>query len=339
MRPTRRSLLTAGGALGAGALLAACGSGFDGSQDPGDGSASGGSRPFRFTDDRDETVELDTTPERVVAFVSSAAALHDYGIRCTGVFGPSSPIDGRPNPQAGDLDLDRLTSVGEAWGEFGIEAYAELRPQLLISNMFPPPDLWFIPEEGRDEILSLAPSIGITGARVSLLEPLARYAELAEALGADLAAPAVTEARARFDAAAEAVRTAARDNPGLKLMAVTGDDQQFYVAVPDAYTDLHYFRELGVEVVQGSPSDEWGFWEFLSWENAGRHHADVILLDNRSQSPSAEDLAARPTWNRLPAVAAGQVIPWSMEERYSHAGYAPVLEALADTLSTAERLT
>ncbi|AKH83577.1 hypothetical protein AA958_16695 [Streptomyces sp. CNQ-509] len=60
-----------------------------------------------------------------------------------GTLGPSEPIDGRPDPQAGDLDLAELESLGGAWGEFSVEESASLGPELLISNMFPPPDLWF----------------------------------------------------------------------------------------------------------------------------------------------------------------------------------------------------
>ncbi|MGP3967562.1 ABC transporter substrate-binding protein [Streptomyces sp. 6N223] len=339
--PSRRALLAAGGALGGGALLAACGSDdeTDGSSPSGESGGPGDSGGWAFTDDRGETVTLDQAPRNIVAFVSSAAALHDYGIECAGIFGPSSPIDGEPNPQAGDLDVSRLTSLGEAWGEFDIETYARLEPDLLVSNMFPPPDLWFVPEEGRDEILSLAPSVGIAGARTSLLDPLRRYADLAESLGADMNADAVTQARTRFEEASEGLRQAARDNPGLRVMAVTGDDQQLYVAVPDSYTDLHYFKDLGVELVEGRKVDEWGFWEFLSWENADTYHADLIMIDNRTQALTPEELATKPTWNRLPAVAAGQTVPWSMEERYTHAGYAPVVEQLADAIRDARKLS
>ncbi|MGK5530423.1 ABC transporter substrate-binding protein [Streptomyces sp. URMC 129] len=333
MTTRRRTLLAAAGALGTGALLPGC-SGADDTAPAGERAAGA----WSFTDDRGETVRLDAPPERVVAYVSTAAALHDYGIACAGIFGPSSPVDGEPNPQAGNLDVSRLTSLGEAWGEFNVEIYARLRPDLLISTMFPPPDLWFVPEEARDEILGLAPAIGITGARVSLLEPLRRCADLAAALGADLGAPAVTEARARFEEASEALRRAARDNPGLKVMAVSADDQQLYVAVPDAYTDLHYFKDLGVDFVEGRPGDAWGFWEFLSWEQADRYHADLILVDNRAQGPRPADLAARPTWAALPAVAAGRITPWSMEEPYSYASYTPVIEQLTAAITAAARL-
>ncbi|WP_243741347.1 hypothetical protein [Streptomyces sp. 8K308] len=84
----RRTLLAASGA----GLLAACGA------DSGSVTGQGG---WSFTDDRDETVSLDAAPERIVAYVGSAAALHDFGVPCTAIFGPSGPVRGGPNPQAG----------------------------------------------------------------------------------------------------------------------------------------------------------------------------------------------------------------------------------------------
>ncbi|WTP58737.1 ABC transporter substrate-binding protein [Streptomyces phaeochromogenes] len=342
-RVSRRRLLAAGGALALGPLLAACGDGTDDGE-AGDksarsaGDAAGDGGPWSFKDDRGRTVRTDSEPKTLVAFVSTAAALHDYGIECKGVFGPTEPIDGKPNPQAGDLDVSELTSLGTAWGQFNVEKYAALEPDLLISNMFPAPDLWYVPEESRKKIEALAPSVGISIARTSLLNPLRRTAELAESLGADLGAKKVTDAKARFDKASETLREAAGASGGLKVMAMTGDADQMYVAVPDSYSDLNYFKDLGVEFVEGKKSDEWGFWEFLSWENADRHHADLIMIDNRSTALPPKDLAKKPTWRQLPAVKAAQTTPWSMEERFSYAGFAPVIEQLAAAVKKSKRL-
>ncbi|MFC5805145.1 ABC transporter substrate-binding protein [Streptomyces formicae] len=332
--PTRRRLLATAGGLAVAPLLAACGSDAGSSRSK-SGESTGA---WSFKDDRGQTVRLDKRPERIVAFVSVAAALHDYGVECTGIFGPSKPVNGKPNPQAGTLDVSKPTSVGQAWGEFGIEAYAKLDPDLLVSNMFPAPDLWFVPQESRKKIEALAPTVGISVARTSLLQPLRRTAELAESLGADLGAQQATAAKARFEQAAETLRQAARANRGLKVLAMTGDPDNMYVAVPGSYCDLAYFKELGVEFVEGKKSDEWGFWEFLSWENADKYHADLIMIDNRSTSMQPKDLARKPTWRDLPAVKAGQTVPWPMEERYSYAGYAPVLESLAAAITGAKRL-
>jgi iron complex transport system substrate-binding protein len=332
---SRRRLLTAGGALALSPLLAACGG--DGDAESSEEGEGGGR--WTFEDDRGRTVSLAQAPKTLVAFVSTAAALHDYGIECTGVFGPTEPIDGKPNPQAGDMDVAKLTSLGTEWGQFNVEKYAALAPDLLISNMFPAPDLWYVPQESRKKIEALAPTVGISVARTSLLNPLKRTAWLAETLGADLGARKATDARARFDRAVETLRAAAEANKGLKVMAITGDNEQFYVAVPDSYCDLNYYKDLGIEFVEGEKSDEWGFWEFLSWENADKYHADLIMVDNRTTAMSPEQLATKPTWRQLPAVKAGQTVPWAMEERYSYAGYAPVVERLAEAVRKAKKLS
>ena len=329
-RPSRRQLLAAGGALGLGALLSACG---------GDnGSSGGGSGSWSFRDDRGKTVTTDGTPKNLVAFVGTAAVLHDYGITCKGVFGPTKQKNGKPDAQAGDLDVDRVTILGNTWGEFNVEKYASLNPDLLITSMYLKNTLWYVPDESKDEILRLAPSIGLQVADVSLPEPLRRHAELAEALGADMSAPKVVQAKERFDKAVEDLRRAAEEADGLKVMAASGDPDLFYVSTPKRSADLRYYRELGVDFVIPKKVDSQGFFQSLSWENAGMYHADLIMLDNRTGALTPEDLQAKPTWRKLPAVQAGQVIPWHAEPRFSYAGCAPLLEQLAQAIRKAKKL-
>lgn len=79
-------------------------------------------------------------------------------------------------------------------------------------------------------------------------------------------------------------------------------------------------------------------WEFLGWENADKYRAGLTMVDNRSTAMSPEALDRKPTWRRLPAGRAGQTAPWPMEERYSYAGCAPVLERLAAAVRRADRL-
>ncbi len=330
---TRRSLLTAGGALGIGALLTACGGGGS-SSDGASGTDKGG--PWTFKDDRGQTVKRDRVPKRIVAFTGTAAALHDFGVECVGVFGPTKLKDGRPDPQAGDLDVDKLTILGNAWGEFNIEKYAGLNADLLVTNMYEPDALWYVPDDSKKKILGLAPSVGLTAARVSMLEPVKRYAALAESLGADLKAKKVIDAKARFEAAAETLRKAAKGNP-IKVMAASGSPDLFYVSNPAVNADLMYFRELGVDLVVPEKLDQGGYFESLSWENADRYRADLIILDSRTSALQPKDLAAKPTWAKLPAVAAGQVAPWLSEPRFSYAGCAPLLENLATAIQKAKK--
>ncbi|MGW3553062.1 ABC transporter substrate-binding protein, partial [Streptomyces griseoincarnatus] len=85
-RLSRRGLLAAGGALGLGAVLTACGD--DDAKDGGaDTKGAAKSGPWSFKDDRGTTVKLDEAPKNIVAFTGVAAALYDYGIEVKGVFG------------------------------------------------------------------------------------------------------------------------------------------------------------------------------------------------------------------------------------------------------------
>nr|AIS85286.1 periplasmic binding protein [Verrucosispora sp. MS100047] len=335
-RLSRRGLLAAGGAAALTAVLVGCGR-----DEAEKSSTSNGSGPWSFTDDRPEAVTAPARPARVVAFTGSAAALVDFGLgrEVVGVFGETKKADGSKEAQAGDLDVESVEILGNVWGEFSVEKYAALRPELLVTHMYDPGAYWYVPDESKDKILPLAPVVTITTARVPMTKPIARYAALAESLGADLSAPKVTDAKARFEAAAEAVRQAVKANPGIKVLAASGSPDLFYVSNPKVSTDLMYFAELGVDIVVPTKLESGDYFEALSWENAGKFPADLILLDNRSTALQPADLAAKPTWKQLPAVQAGQVTPWDAVPRFSYAGAAPLLEDLAKAIQGAKKLT
>ncbi|WP_101258222.1 ABC transporter substrate-binding protein [Streptomyces barkulensis] len=335
---SRRGILTAGGALGLGALLAACGDG--GSQTSGR-TAGKDAGPWSFTDDRKKKVTADRTPERIVAFTGTAAALADFGLkdRIVGVFGETVLEDGSAHPQAGDLDVKKIEVIGNAWGEFDIEKYAALNPELLVTHQYDAASLWYVPEESADKILKLAPSVAVQVADVSLLKPIQRYAALAESLGADLKSKQVTDGKARFEAAAEKLRKAAKASGGLRVLAASGSADYFYVSTPAPAADLKYFAELGVEfVIPEDVKASGGYFESLSWENAGQYEADLIILDNRSTALQPKDLKSKPTWEALPAVKADQVAEWDPVPRFSYQGAAPLMENLADAISRAKKL-
>ncbi|MEU6206220.1 ABC transporter substrate-binding protein [Micromonospora musae] len=333
-RLSRRGLL-AGGAAAFGLLLTGCGDGDSAAPSSGDGG------PWTFTDDRGEKVSAENRPARVVAFTGTAAALVDFGLdkQIVGVFGETKRADGTTDPQAGDLNVASVEILGNVWGEFSVEKYAASRPELLVTHMYDPGALWYVPDESKDKILPLAPSVAITTARVPMTKPIERYAQLAESLGADLSAKKVTDAKARFEAAAESVRQAVKANPGIKVMAASGSPDLFYVSNPKVSTDLMYFAELGVDIVVPTKLESGAYFEALSWENAGKFPADLILLDNRGTALQPKDLAAKPTWAQLPAVKANQVTPWDAVPRFSYAGAAPLLEHLATAIRSAKKLS
>ncbi|MGW0997581.1 ABC transporter substrate-binding protein [Streptomyces sp. NPDC002523] len=338
---TRRGLLAAGGALGLGAALAACGDEKGGSGGSSEAAKNGGSGPWSFKDDRGTTVKLDKAPADIVAFTGVGAALYDYGIQVKGVFGPTTTTGGKADVQAGDMDVSKVTVLGNAWGQFSIEKYAALAPDVLITTMFDDAGtLWYVPDESKKKIAQLAPSVGISVYDRQLTRPLQRMWELAESLGADMRAAKVTDAKKRFEQAASRLRAAAKAKPGIKVMAGSASDQLFYVSGTDLSIDLEYFKALGVNFVEPPTSAKkqgGGWYEPLSWENVDKYRADIIMMDDRTSATQPADIT-KATWKKLPAVKAGQVIARSPEPILSYDKCVPLLTGLAEALEKAKKV-
>ncbi|MFF4246874.1 ABC transporter substrate-binding protein [Streptomyces sp. NPDC001822] len=331
---SRRGLLAAGGAVGLGAALAACGD--SDSKGSGSGSGAGKSGPWSFKDDRGQNAEAKSTPKNIVAFVGVAAALHDYGVEVKGVFGPTKTADGKPDVQAGDLDISKVEVLGNVWGEFNVEKYAGLAPDLLVTAMWEKDALWYVPDESKDKILELAPSVALWAAQTTVPKAIQRHEDLAASLGADVKAERVTDAKAAFEKAAARLRAAAKSQPNIKVLVGSASQDLFYVSLAKMSADTLYFQELGVKFVEPKVNKA-GFFEELSWENVDKYDADIIMMDNRSSALQPDALATRPTWARLPAVKAGQVIPRTTEPIYSYAKCAPILDALAEAIEKAKK--
>ncbi|MFF4749861.1 ABC transporter substrate-binding protein [Streptomyces sp. NPDC002514] len=339
-RLSRRGLLATGGALGLGAALAACGDGDKKSGGSGGGAAAAAG-PWTFKDDRGETVRADKVPSNIVAFVGVAAALYDYGVQCKGVFGPTTAKDGKADVQAGDLDVGKVTVLGNAWGQFNIEKYASLGPDVLISTLFDDKGtLWYVPEESKDKIEAVgAPTVGISVYDRQLTEPLQRMLALAGSLGADTSSSKVTEAKKRFEDAAARLRAAAKAKPGIKVMAASASQDLFYVSGTNLSIDLEYFKALGVNFVEPPEKAKPGGWfESLSWENVDKYAADVIMMDNRSSAIQPADITEA-TWKQLPAVKAGQVIARNPEPILSYDKCVPLLDDLAEAIEKAKKVS
>ncbi|WP_393082737.1 ABC transporter substrate-binding protein [Streptomyces sp. LN704] len=341
---SRRGILAAGGALGLGAVLAACGdddakSGGSDSTKAADAKPKSG--PWTFKDDRGTTVKLDKTPANIVAFTGVAAALHDYGIEVKGVFGPTTTKDGKADVQAGDMDVTKLTVLGNEWGQFNIERYATLAPDVLISTMFDAAGtLWYVPEESKDKILKLAPSVGISVYDRQMPQSLERMYALAESLGADVKSARIVEAKKKFETAAERLRKAAKARPEIKVLAGSASQDIFYVSGSNLSIDLEYFKALGVNIVEPSAKAlkaSGGWFENLSWENVDKYPADVIIMDDRSSTIQPADITEA-TWKKLPAVKAGQVIARSPEPIISYDKCTPLLDNLAEAIEKAKKV-
>ncbi|MGC9536104.1 ABC transporter substrate-binding protein [Streptomyces sp. UG1] len=338
---TRRGILATGGALGLGAVLAACGDEDTKNGGSGEATTAAKSGPWTFKDDRGTTVKLDKVPTKIVAFVGVAAALYDYGIEVKGVFGPTKTQDGKADVQAGDMDVSKLTVFGNVWDQFNVEQYAAFAPEVLISTTFDSAGtLWYVPEASKDKIAKLAPSAAISVYDRQLTQPLQKMWELAESLGADMKADKVAQSKKDFEAAAERLRKAAKSRPEIKVMAGSASQDIFYVSGTNLSIDLEYFKALGVNFVEPpeSAKKEGGGWfESLSWENVDKYPADIIMMDDRSSTIQPADITEA-TWKKLPAVKAGQVIARSPEPILSYDKCTPLLTSLAEAIEKAKKV-
>ncbi|WP_156759098.1 ABC transporter substrate-binding protein [Microbacterium karelineae] len=297
--------------------------------EPSEPAGSDRSHPFSYTDARGTAVSLDRTPEVVVAQTSVAAALWDNGYQAAGVFGElPDPLD----YQAGDIDPSQMTVLGTTWGEFSVEEYAALGPDLLIDMTFDLETLWYAGEvEGQ--ITEVAPTIGMQLTGLSVTEQIEAFVDLAERLGAE---PDIAEAKAEFEAAGGRVAEASEGDPELVVLALSVTEDGAWFANPAQHPDLAHLADLGVEFAEVTP-DESGVWEQVSLENLGKHHADVLLVDARDAS-GLDAIRDMEIWRNLPAVVAGQQYAWYPAAPYSYESYANIIGEYADHLESAEGL-
>lgn len=329
----RRHLLLGAGATAAW-MLAGCAG----------GQATGSGGGWSYTDDLGRTINRDDTPRRVYAWVSSAAALWDFGVRPTGVFGPCRGSDGKRVITAGNIDLDRVDILSNGYDGFNPEKLISKRPDLLVTGLAgtKAKDRWVLEDELASKVEPVVPIASISEYKLTLPEVIERYAKLAKALGADVRSAELKSAKARFEEAAQELRAAIRSRKGLKVEVVYGDRSNMYVARPSFYADLSYYRELGMEFVNGEAFTGRGggaedYYEMLSWEEADKYPADLIMTDARPFSLTPRQMADTfPTWRALPAVRRGQLSRWIGEPRFSYQLAAPEIERLAADIRKAK---
>jgi len=299
-------------------------------------SASPVGDTWTFTDDRGRTVTLPSTPTRIFADSGAGLALWDLGIKPVGLAGYAG-IFAIPDELADVPFLDLEAGLD-------IEAVAALHPDLIVSQSWDTVtnnDFGGVDENELPGLLQIAPTIGIRALELSLVDQIDRFEELAGLLGADLDAPNVVAAREAFTQAAEAVRSAAAEKPGLTAVAISPDPDLAYIGNPAVTSDLMFFRELGVNLLDviGTADEVSGMFGEVSWEQINRYNADLVLSDDRIMSMPTDELLAIPTFALLPAAQAGQIGAWTVEYVSSYQGVTPILEALAATITAAKIVT
>jgi iron complex transport system substrate-binding protein len=280
-------------------------------EDAGDNDAN--AKPFSFTDDRGETVSLDTSDVRIVAQEDAAQALMHLGIKPVGIFG-GAPMD--KNPMLEGLDLTGVESLGETWGEIKMEKLAALQPDVIVSTFYTCDGVLFEggvygfgTEKQQNDAQQIAPILAMDATQPSS-KVIERFGELATALGADVDSGQYSEERAEFEAAVEDLQAAAKESDA-SVLAVTPATDAVYVAVPKAFADTQDLMDWGVNMMEPTGKLVSSYYESLSWENAANYQPDVILIDTRGYTLGESELEQEyPTWTDIKAVQDGNIGTW-----------------------------
>jgi iron complex transport system substrate-binding protein len=318
------------------ALVSACSDPI-GSGDAGETRPGG---PWSFEDARGVEVRLDGPPRRIVADTYTAASLWDFGVRPVGIFGWGLELNSAWSNTLGNIDIDEVEIVGRG-AELNLEALAGLAPDVIVGNgPVDPSDegaqpLMWVPQKAMSEVEQIAPPLATRWFGITLEQAIKGHEDLAAALGADVDTEELRQAKEDYaEAERELAEVAA--NSDLRLMAVTAGPDGMWVANPPGFVILGYLEQLGFEVVV--PDEPDGPWELLGWEQIDRYPADVILYvgENPLETGALDD---KELWGELPAVDAGQVVPFNDKWPYSYVFYAEALADLAEAFSESEVVT
>ncbi|UDY37374.1 ABC transporter substrate-binding protein [Dermatobacter hominis] len=320
-------------------VAAACGGSDDEGADEGEAQGGGSTTteagPWTFTDDLGVRVELDEAPETLVAETMVAGGLYELGIDVEGTFGPLKRSDGTPDPEVGLADPDQFTSLGETYGEINLEQLAALQPDLIITPSYEAGSYWGIDDADLEKVKAIAPVIGIKVGGQRIDQILDEVGRVGEALGAAPDSEQVEEAKAAFETSSRKLEEALAAKPGLKVLAASGSTDTMYIAVPSGYSDLTYYQSLGMDVVDPDTDEE--YWQNLSWEEAGRYPADLILGDARTGATAEQIVAQMPESARqLPAIQADQLVPWVLTSALGYGAFAKVMDQLTTAVSSAQ---
>ncbi|WP_404192311.1 substrate-binding domain-containing protein [Streptomyces tauricus] len=272
-----------------------------------------------FTDDRGITVRLAARPERVAAYVRAGAGLWDLGVRPVAVYGSGHDGDEPDRAKSGSLADVPYLGAGRSLDHATV---GSVRPDLVVDVTYDGKKPYAVTEPAAERagapVLALA-----VGADTSLPRVLARFAELAGALGGE---PAGREHE--LAAAEDAVRAVAP--VPLKVLALSAAGPgQVHLARPRAWPELRHLADLGVELTD--PGEGGANWSTTSWDRAVQLAPDLVLADVRGNAVPVAELESVPAWRAL--ASAATVAPWNPELPCSARAYAAFFRSVAQTLA------
>ena len=313
---TRRGLLAGG--LGAALIgLGAC------SNDQPAASTSTPSSGWSFTDDRGTTVTLDQRPERIAFLTDTVgAALWAAGLR---------PVAATDSDQgivsAVGMSMQGVVQIYDADKGVKLETLASAQPDLLIDAVQADGQLQVA--STLKQVENIAPVLGL-----SMYQPVEKIADtadrLTQAVGTSLTD---TQARADFEAASMALKTAINGNPELRVAFVFDiDAHTLGVMNPKTWSVLKTVEGLGMHLVPVPAGKDNTYSQAINWESISTIPADLFVWAVSDPLPHDK------VWATVPAVAAGQV--WRPElaswYAYSWQNFTVLLQGLAEKVSAAK---
>lgn len=262
------------------------------------------------------------------------SSLWNYGIAPVAAFGFTAIGE---DERFAERDTSAVVEVGRAYGEINLESLAAARPDVIVTHAYPTdsagtldtqkPLYGFKDLAQQEAVAKIAPIVTIA-MKGSAVDVIKRTADLATSLGA-----ATDAGRADYETAAK--RLGAASASALKVLVVAAyPDEGLYVAKAPDDPQLRSYADLGVSFVD--PGGEDYYWGRVSWENAGKLAADVVLYSRRAMDVA--DMRKQATFARTPAAAAGQVYPWVFAgmDYVSQAAY---MNELAANLEKSRKVT
>lgn len=258
---------------------------------------------WTFDDDRGHHLEAPDRPTRILAYAQAAQTLTDLGVPVVGYFGSQHHADSEAQPALSRLDVP---SVGSG-DTVDHDLIATLQPDLIVGVSYGG-EVYGVSETVAAELADVAPILLIRiDGEPELATIIGRFHELSEALTGD-----AQDNEESFRTTLARLTESVQRQPGVRVLALSGGTPtDAYVANPAYWPSLRLLADAGVPF---APTTAKGGWEVVKWTDLGTTHAAGILLyDQRPNSLGDEQLAAIPEWAELPAVRAGQVLPWNPE--------------------------
>ncbi|GAA4763904.1 hypothetical protein GCM10023329_07050 [Streptomyces sanyensis] len=282
---------------------------------------------WRFADDRGRTASAPRTPERVVAYIRTGAALQDHGLRPVAVFGSAHDGPLADPAKAGSLPLGEVAYLGPG-PALDAAAVLDRRPDLVVAVGYGPDQVYGLDPDAAKQLEEQVPLVLIDVGQDRTLDGLRdRTAALAASLGA-----AEPRARREEEAARRALRAAAERSGGARVLALSpAGAGTVHLARPGAWPDLRALADLGVRTAAPAPGPGVN-WARGDWNTVALLEPDVVLVDVRANAEPLVSLGDVPAWRELTARAT--VVPWNPELPCSARAHADFFGAVAAALAT-----